>query len=467
MTTRSRQSILLLGLVTLACIAACRQVLDLHNRTEGESAVDGGDAAAAVAVGAPKCGMLRFPSPGCATCMDGSCCELANACALDSNCAPAADCFFGCGDNDSSCRGKCSYIYRWSPTFTDLVACRAAKCGATEACGLTCGGVSYTATGCEACIHDNCCTIAQACASSAPCLNLDSCNANNCMSGMQQCTDDCANTYPDGGAPFGDWNTCVKYTCAEKCRGGDSWECLDKRVYWPVPAAPNADIEFSFGVVDLYTEQPFVGTTVRSCKAGDYTCASPVETTTTDDRGTVKLKVRAGDMGFAGFLELGTGDCDGGPCGGTLSGNGSAIYPSLWYIVPPYVVGGWKGNLQFLPADMFPGIAAYMQVDLDPTKGHLAVDVLDCNFKPAPGVQLSIPNDGGGGATAFYFQGAMPDKFGRETDAQTAIAGFVNLEPGPINLKATLKADGRELGTMQVQIRAGTMTATTFPPLAR
>jgi hypothetical protein len=219
-------------------------------------------------------------------------------------------------------------------------------------------------------------------------------------------------------------------------------------------------------VVDLNSEQPFVGTTVRSCRAGDYTCGSPVETKTTDDQGMVKLMVKAADIGFAGFLELGTGDCDGGPCGGTLGGNGSAIYPSLWYIVPPYVVGGWKGNLQFLAADVFPGLADYMHVTLDDTKGHLAVDVLDCNFKPAPGVQLSIQG-AGGSSTQFYFQGLSPDTTAIETDAQTAIAGFVNLEPGPVNLKATLKADGRELGTMQLHIRAGTMTATTFPPLAR
>jgi hypothetical protein len=103
---------------------------------------------------------------------------------------------------------------------------------------------------------------------------------------------------------------------------------------------------------------------------------------------------------------------------------------------------------------------------LDDTKGHLAVDVLDCNFKPAPGVQLSIQG-AGGSSTQFYFQGLSPDTTAIETDAQTAIAGFVNLEPGPVNLKATLKADGRELGTMQLHIRAGTMTATTFPPLAR
>jgi hypothetical protein len=460
MTTRRLSHVLIAALLALGASAGCRQVLDLHNRTE--AAPDGGDAVLATPV-AGRCGGL-YPTADCAKCMGGTeCCAAATECSADTDCAPTADCFFACADDDSSCRGRCTYLYRWSQLFTTLVACRARSC--SRECGLRCGGISYTATRCEQCIEASCCTAAQECAANPSCLDQDTCNSNDCMSGLAECTYACAQAHPDGGTVFDHWDHCVRTTCAGACRGGDSWECLDSRTYWPTPAG-SQEIEFSVGLVDLGTEQPYVGTIVKACSAGDIGCGSPLRSSKTDDqgraltddRGRVTVRVLPGTIGFNGYLEL---------SGGTLGGAdaGAAIYPALWYIVPPYVSGGWKGNLQFLSAEGLPYMASYMHIDLDPTKGHIAVDTLDCDYKPAPGVSLVIEGDPGNAAHSFYFQGTLPDVNAAQTDGLTAIGGFVNVTPGLITLKATRVDGARPIGSMKLQIRPGTITAATFPPI--
>jgi hypothetical protein len=275
------------------------------------------------------------------------------------------------------------------------------------------------------------------------------------MLGMETCAQQCANAFPDGVTAFGEWTSCVQNTCAPACRGGNSWECLHTLVYWPWPTSLG-DIEISFGLVDFGAEQPFVGTTVKSCNEGDYGCTDPIDTQVTDALGRVTLIAKAGNIGFTGFLEVD---------GGNLGGTGSPIYPALWYVNPPYVTGGWKGNLQFLASDSLPQLAGYMGVTLDPSLGHLAVDVLDCDYKPAPGVSLTIESGGGNAYTGFYYRGQLPDTAATQTDSLTAIGGFVNLSPGQLVLTATRVEDATPIGTITVQIRSGTMTASTFPPI--
>jgi hypothetical protein len=393
--------------------------------------------------------------------MDKSCCAEATACRSDPACSLEADCLSQCGD-DGACRARCAQFYNRGDALIHLNTCRETSCSAE--CELSCGGFGYAVQGCEACVQSNCCGAAKACAKNVDCQRLDLCRTN-CLAGSTTCPPACDDQFAAGKSDFEPWNNCVQNTCATACQAGKAWQCLDDRIPWPHPRSLSA-FTFSITIVDLVTENPYAGASVRACQGIDFSCDKPLDQSVTDSTGLVSLTVPAGSVGFTGYLEITGGD------NGTGMGPDSAIFPALYYPVPPIIAPGWRGRLQFVSTGDLPVLAAFTTVAIDPTRGHFAANAVDCNFTNAGGVSLTADtqeaNPGDMEIQRFYFVNGVPNIHATETDPLTSIAGFVNLPANSTLITATsTAAGGKQLGTYTYNIRAGWFTTSSFPPAGR
>jgi len=452
------------GIAFLLVLSSCKQILGLHDRGEIVETSDAGetDAGADTYVPMPavgKCGQAVHPSQACADCMDQNCCTQTSACQDDAACKLEFDCLFQCGD-DGACRQRCTQFYNRAEPLIEVTACRARSCSAE--CGLSCGGLGYAVPGCDQCVHTNCCDVAKACAGNEDCQRLDLCRTN-CLPGSMTCPPACDDQFTAGKGAYAPWFNCVQNTCAAACALGNGWQCLDAPIPWPKPTSLN-NITFSATIVDLLSENPYVGANVKACKQLDLQCDAPIDQAVTDSTGLVTLTVPAGSVGFNGYLEITGGD------DGTGQGAGSAIFPALYYPEPPIVAPGWRGRFQFVSAGDLPVLAVFTTVDIDPTRGHLAVNAEDCNFSGAGGISLTAdaiaahPDDMK--IKTFYFINGVPNIHATETDPLTAIAGFVNLPPGSTLISGTAPG-GKKMGTITYNIRPGWFTTSSFPPAGR
>jgi hypothetical protein len=437
--------------------SGCRQVLGVHHRelaaTESVADAEPDDGGAEAAPAEPtigKCGSMLYLSEPCATCMDESCCGVAQTCHDDPQCSAAAQCYLACDAGDSDCRGRCQAFYAEPDLLLELVACRSRNCG--EQCDEPCGDLNNGVSTCDTCIADSCCSAARTCASDADCLRLQVCR-NNCLSGSTTCPNDCQTRFSGAAPKYAAWTQCTQSTCANACKVGTSWSCIEQPTPWPKPSKFD-DISFSITAVDLLTEKPFSKVEVRACARLDVQCLQPLDTQIADDNGTVTLKVHVGTVGFDGYLEF---------TKGSLGGTGSAIYPALWFPVPPYIQGGNKGKSQFVSADDFPALELITGVTDDPTRGHIALNARDCNFTPAGGVAFSSDKADADSRT-FYFINGNPDTSAKATDSQAAIGGIVNLKPGLVLVTGTLVAQQKKIGDLTFIVRPATMTTAFFLP---
>jgi hypothetical protein len=440
----------------------CKQILGLSERAadlESDSGGDDGGLAEAGPVSTITTGTkvaLRYPSPDCAACMDAKCETEAKACFDDSACNPEFDCFLDCGD-DGACRSRCSTFYSRTEALIDITSCRQKSCSAE--CASSCGNLNYDSPTCETCVRTTCCSAAAACAANAECLRLDVCHGN-CLQGSTTCPPECDAQHPDGVGDYAKWLDCTQNACAQSCVAGDDWSCLDSTVVWPKPHSLDP-ITFSVTIVDLLTELPFAGVSFKACQRNDPSCNTPIKTGVADQNGLVEVTVPGGPQGFDGYLDLTGGDSSVGD-----AGTPSPIFPSMWYPAPAVIAGGWRGRAQFPAAAEVPLLATLVHTTIDPTRGHFAANTGDCNFSAAPGV--SISTDVADAATkTFYFLNGNPDVTAHETDAVSAIAGFVNLPAGFVLITAKSNPANKSLGQQQFTIRAGTFTTSSFAPQPR
>ncbi|HKQ69635.1 MAG TPA: hypothetical protein VJT73_09860 [Polyangiaceae bacterium] len=393
-----------------------------------------------------QCGQIRHSSSECAACIDRACCDKATACQGEPSCPAASECLLACGD-DGACRYRCAAFYNRTTAMLDLVTCRETNCSAE--CGLGCGGFAYPVQGCGACVRSTCCDKAQACAKNNDCLRLDLCRSD-CLPGSTECPPVCDARYPKGAGDFAAWLDCRQNTCADACQIGRTWECLDTPQHWPKPKALG-NVTFSMNIADLVTEKPYKQATVKACRNTDFMCTTPVDQSMTDDNGLVSLSVPPGSEGFNGYIDITGGD----------NGEGSAIFPAMWYPQPPIVAGGWRGTTQFVSIASFPRLSIATGATIDPTRGHFAANATDCNFSPAAGVSF-IADTADKATQSFYFIGGIPSISATETAAGSPIGGFVNLPAKLVVVDASFK--GRPMGQLQFNIRAGTFTTSSFPP---
>ncbi len=412
---------------------------------------------AGAVLGTSACGALPSASASCASCIDKSCCAEEQACATDPACKEASTCLATCAD--AACRARCDAFYTLPDTLIALRACRIGKCA--TACNSTCGEFASGNPACEACREASCCSQGTTCAEDSTCASLDLCR-NNCFAAAS-CPTACNAEFASGTADYSPWLTCLAFvgndSCAADCAPGQVWECLNGPVLWPSPP-PVGTITFSVTFVDFSSEEPFVGAVVKACDKLDLACSSPLAQSTTDASGLVSLAVPPGLNGFDGYLDV---------TGGSVSGTGDSTYPSIWYPVPFVVADGWRGRTLLLSAGEFAGLTQATDTTLDPTRGHIAVNAVDCAFGPAAGVSFSLPA-ADQSTVGYYLVGGAPATNATATDS-SGIGVFVNVPTtAPARLVVVTAfsgaAGGKSMGSLTFIVRPGTLTtSSSFPPL--
>jgi hypothetical protein len=445
MTLSRRDVGLAVAVFFLTAMPGCKQILGLQDRVE----VDQDAGATVVKPVNGQCGGLRHINAACAACMDTNCCAEAEACHGSEECDPAFDCSTTCGD-DGACRARCNSFFARPASLVNINLCREQNCHAE--CGVECGGFAYQAPNCSSCIKQTCCSESVQCAASGDCVNLDLCRAN-CISGSSSCPGECEITFSGGVALHQAFSDCVQNDrCSEACLPGRNWTCLDARPPWLKPKSAG-NITFSLTIVDIVGEAPFAHATVKACGRLDRDCSKPIFASTTDETGFVSLTVPAGSIGFDGYVDMSGGD-------------GSPIFPAIWYPSPNIISSGWRGRIQFVSEDSFKLLASLTTAKIDPMRGHFAANAQDCNFASAPGVTFETDKTDDA-TTVFYFVGSTPKTNAHETDALTGIGGYINLPADGLTLvtaRIRINDEDKVIGSNTYIIRPGTFTTTSIPP---
>jgi hypothetical protein len=252
--------------------------------------------------------------------------------------------------------------------------------------------------------------------------------------------------YSEGSDKAAARSACVSANCSDACSSDHAWGCLERRP--PVLKPPTLDrITFTMTVVEFLNETPYVGLAVKACARTDLDCTAALDTTTTDENGAFTLTVPPGPSGFDGYVDL----------------SGSNIYPTLYYFLPPVIVGGTRGKLRLPSSQTITLLAGGISVDLDSTRGHLAMVPWDCTMSPAPGVSIAI-DAADDKSTSFYFQNNLPSHAVTQTGSDPALGGAVNLKTGITLVRTKVESLGTISSQFSFNIRAGTLTAGSIPP---
>jgi hypothetical protein len=434
------KGVLLLAVGLSPGLASCRQILGIEER---KLAIDSPDAGGE-GTKTTRCGGFPASSSECSQCMDKKCCDEAAACEADGACKAAYECLQRCKPGDSDCATWCLGSYSRPTALAKLSACGAAECHSQ--CGVTCGGLVNGANACDECVQQNCCAENTACGTDEACVDVDFCSHRCLPAGSINCTNLCATEYSDGADEYAARNACVAANCADACSSKNAWSCLEHRP--PALKPPTlGPITFSMTIVEFISEEPYAGLAVKACSQSDLDCAAPLESATTDENGKFTMSVPSGPSGFNGYLDL----------------SGGALFPVLYYFVPPQIVGGDRGRLR-LPSKATVGILTQaISVTLDEKKGLLALVPWDCTMSPASGVSLEIES-ADADSTRYYFRQGLPNSMLTETDTAPALGGAVNLPPRPTIVRATVTSLGTESAALNFNVRAGTLTAGSLPP---
>jgi|HubBroStandDraft_6_1064221.scaffolds.fasta_scaffold143327_2 hypothetical protein len=435
---------LLAGLIAIASIAACRQLVGV-----------GDDPAQDLVTSA--CG-LPYGTNGCASCVDTSCCAESTTCAADPVCAAYAACLGRC-DGDPACRSQCT-IDNPTGTASDvsaLSACLASRC--ETACNLPCGALADllsppdAAAGCQECLSRSCAQ-ARTCASSADCDGFERC-ATSCM-GPSDCGIACQTAHQsgagvppisDGGPDPGTFAGAPWITnCATQCATGGYWACVG-HVSWPRPKVTTTTITFHTWDYPMQTS-PLGGLDVKVCRASDTYCDSPITDGTTNDAGTVPLTFPTIDnvtgFGLNGYLQIDSS---------TMS-----VVPYLYYWGFPLSERQWPAYYYLEAPDYFTMTNALIDVTPDPSRGYVFAVAYDCLSNAAPGVMITAGAPDAG-VQAFDINGTP----NAPTDV-TGVIGLYNVPAGLTEVTATPLVLGRASSKVSVSVRPGTISAVLLFP---
>jgi hypothetical protein len=119
-------------------------------------------------------------------------------------------------------------------------------------------------------------------------------------------------------------------------------------------------------------------------------------------------------------------------------------------------------GIQLLTTGIYNLLASQAGATPDPARGHLALAAIDCNQDQAAGVQFDV-STADASTGQVYIEGQGVSQTATETDANGAGAVF-NVPPGPADVSATLASGPTLIGTVNVGIRAGTITYSPVPP---
>jgi len=220
------------------------------------------------------------------------------------------------------------------------------------------------------------------------------------------------------------------------------WGCL---VEGTVNEAPFSDdsrrFVYTVRIETLLGDVP-TNTVVRACTTADLECAQPVTADLSiDARGVVEVPLF---WGFDGYLEI---QADG-------------VIPSAYYIRQPL----YADSIQEIPMQVAPleALAAYAAANgatLREDRALLAVEVFDCSWALASGIQVG--NDAGG--VPFSFANGLPTIGAAVTDGR-GLAGALNVPPGLVRAWGDIATTGERVGARTINARAGWLSGFSLVP---
>jgi hypothetical protein len=197
--------------------------------------------------------------------------------------------------------------------------------------------------------------------------------------------------------------------------------------------------------------QPETGATVKMCSGTDSECAPPIDEQMTDSNGIVRLTENAsvlngGQRGLNGFLEVTAPD----------------LFPTTIYwgfpLSEPHGVFSTP-----LPVFSLTDAAdlAFSGINLDASRGHVAVLSVDCLGSQSPGVTFSAQ---GIDAQTQLFYAAGPALSPKGPTDGRGAGFFFNVPPGSVDVTATPVLLGGPSGSIPVVVRAGWITEASIGP---
>jgi hypothetical protein len=232
------------------------------------------------------------------------------------------------------------------------------------------------------------------------------------------------------GAAFAG-TVCKAHVCEAKPVVVDpKWGCIGSV---KAPATGKMDA-LKVQLVDLISEMPAQGLTVKLCNKYDTPCATPLGTPTPDAMGFISATL---PTDVEAYLEI----------------EGSDYVPSIVFLDHLYTAT--NPLVQMVPSGAATGFATTAGVPLDPTKAILLVRTADCTGAASAGVSVTLfPTDK---ETRFYVINQAVTANASETDA-AGNSGWVNVDPGPPTITATIGPNGKEIGKVTTLTRAGYLT---------
>jgi hypothetical protein len=279
-----------------------------------------------------------------------------------------------------------------------------------------------------------------------------------------------ADDFVDGGTSG---ESTYYYYDAGPALPGEDFSCLGGS--W-LPEAEEDNIEIVARIVDIALGTPIEGMSVRVCRSRlDIACAGG-DVVQSDAEGLARVEV---PKRFDGYLRIEGPDA-----------TGAERVGYLWYFSQPllntYVFPIFSMTPDFRDQVIY-GELLGSGIERDPERGEIAINVTDCSppdpatqdvegepIANAPGVnapdvhfEISDEELVDAATRQFYFSDGNP-VWPRQIEDQvtdsTGLGGFLNVQPGPIPLRAVPQWLGDASGTDTLLVRAGFLTTVRLLP---
>jgi hypothetical protein len=215
-------------------------------------------------------------------------------------------------------------------------------------------------------------------------------------------------------------------------------------VTYPAPTAQS--VKVAFKVTAFETHAVVAGVTVKVCARDDQTCATPLDTQTTDANGSASMTVPTPQpAGFDGYFDL----------------EGAGMKPTLFYVSAP-IARGEAPLRQLLTEAVLTATLGGIGVTEDPTRGSMNGKLLGCDPTQSWGLTLAA-STADAQSTIGYFAGGLPSKSATATDP-SGYAYALNLPVGTATLTSFDPTNSLRIGKVDVMIRAGWITQVAFQP---
>jgi hypothetical protein len=230
------------------------------------------------------------------------------------------------------------------------------------------------------------------------------------------------------------------------CQDNPAWSCLAHPQPPPLSVSVSGTAVVEITVRGLVDDLPVTMASARLCRRLDLDCLEPLSPQyAPNPDGIFTLQV---ELGFDGYVEI----------------IAPERVPGLYVFSPPVTSNRTIPWLPLLRPTELAQFATLGGRPLVEGRGHVMLGAYDCQLQAAPGVRLSS-SDADQTTSPFYVVSKLPSWTASGTDV-SGEGGLINLRPGPATVTGAL-GDGRQIGTLSVVVRPGSISYTTLIPMPR